>query len=105
MSNGGTLKTTVILDPDTKLMVSVLSGLFGADMKSLLQASIKVLYEYVKAYELPPDVAQSLDALVMYGGKIEKSLDDVVESLTDKISSGETFKVEDLNLGKKKKKK
>ena len=93
MSNGS-LKTTVILDPETKLMVSVLSGLFSVDMKTLIHSAIKVLYEYVKAYELPPEVAESLDNLIKYGEKVEKPLNEVVEGIVSAIREGKGFKVE-----------
>jgi len=94
VSNGG-LKTTVVLDPETKLMVSVLSGLFNADMKTLIHSAIRVLYEYVKAYELPPEVADSLDNLVKYGEKVNKPLDDVVKGIVSVIREGKGFKIEE----------
>jgi len=60
-------------------MVSVLSGLFNADMKTLIHSAIKVLYEYVKAP----------DSLIKYGEKVEKPLNEVVNEI---VSVG--FKVE-----------
>ena len=92
--SNSSLKTTVILDPETKLMVSVLSGLFSVDMKTLIHSAIKVLYEYVKAYELPPEVAESLDSLIKYGERCEKPLNEVVEGIVSVIQEGEGFKVE-----------
>ena len=90
----GSLKTTVVLSPEAKLLVNVLSGLFNTDMKTLIHSAIRVLYEYVKAYERPPEVAEPLDSLIKYGNKVEKPIDEVVDGIVSAIREGRGFRIE-----------
>lgn len=83
------MKTTVIFSNETRMKVSILTTLLNSDMKNVVSAGIDLLYEYIKVYKLPPELAESLDTIVAASKKLDLDIEGVVEEAKKNITAGE----------------